>query len=264
MKKITKASLIFLIAFFSTSSVILAEKKETSNAKNDKVKEIKDYEKPTAGKSNSDIYKEKISGVASSLSEIVEVDEKEKQNREEKTKEVKTNNPAIGKQTESKIKTREEIVKEFKNIAEQTESNGETTVKAIEKVENQNNFKKFLIGSDYKNLGQLRSSLVQNRNQIRQLTQTAEDVVDEDLKVAIQEQLEVLMGERERIKNIISENEEGFSLLGWAFRFMNNYENNAVDEQEELELEKEVLEAIETIDTAETVEAVDETAESIQ
>jgi hypothetical protein len=114
----------------------------------------------------------------------------------------------------------------------------------MKKIENQNGFKKFLIGTDYKNLGQLRSSLAHNENQVRQLTQISEELEEGEEKEAIKEQLMTMMQERERIKSIITENEEGFSLLGWVFRLMNGYPQDSIDENEEIELEQEVAEAL--------------------
>jgi hypothetical protein len=114
----------------------------------------------------------------------------------------------------------------------------------MKKIENQNGFKKFLVGTDYKNLGQLRSSLAHNENQVRQLTRISEELEEGEEKEALQEQLMVLMQERERIKTVITENEEGFSLLGWVFRLMNGYPRDSIDENEEAELEEEVAEAL--------------------
>ena len=43
------------------------------------------------------------------------------------------------------------------------------------------------MGTDYKNLGQLRSSMVQNKNQIKQLIQVMTQVQSDENKLVLQE-----------------------------------------------------------------------------
>jgi len=127
----------------------------------------------------------------------------------------------------------EEVSDELEEIIEEEEEVKDDVVEAIEEVESRNKFKTFLIGSDYRNLGALRSSLVHDRNQIRKLTKTAEKVGGEGSSAAIEEQMAVLLQERERIKDVIVENEEGFSILGWVFRFLSGYPNEPIPNGEE-------------------------------
>lgn len=262
MKKTIIASLaIFTIAVFATS-IAFAKKdngNSSSKSKSEKVKELKDFEKPTNEKTNAAIHKEKIDEVSTELTETAENEKnKGQQKKETNREEKKIGNPNVGEQENNKIRTSEGIVEELEDVAEEIEETEDDTIEAIEEVEKQNGFKKFFVGTDYKNLGQLRSSLVHNRNQIRKLTQLSAGVTDEEAKVAIQEQLTTLMQERERIKTVISDNEGGFSLLGWVFRFMNGYPKDSIDEQEETELENEVVEVlneeVENTDETETTE----------
>ena len=132
-------------------------------------------------------------------------------------------------------------------LAEDQEAIQDEVIGAVEKIEKQNKAKVFLLGTDYKNLGQLRSTMVQNRNQIRQLIQLMDQVEDGENKLALQEQLSTMMEERTGIVALIEENESSFSLFGWAFRLMNGYSNDSVDEAEEAELEEEVEEALGTM-----------------
>ncbi len=266
MKKTIITSLVLTGVLALATSVVFANKDEdksngnsSSKSKSEKVKELKDFEKPTKEKTNASIYKEKIDEVSTELKETAEEEKiKGEQKREEKTVEKKVNNPDVGEQKSKKVKTREEIAGELEDVAKDAEEIGDETVEAIKKVEKQNKLKKMLVGTDYKNLGQLRSSLVHNRNQIRKLTALAESITDEETKTAIQEQLITMMQERERIKTVISDNEEGFSLLGWVFRLMNGYPKDSIDEQEEADLEDEVFgvlnEEIEDVDEDEVIE----------
>jgi len=231
---------IIVTAFVAVSAIAKSDNssKSKSESKSNSSKELKNYEKPNASKSNSQIHTEKITGVVKNLDKVA--------NREETQAEKKINNPADkGNEVNEKNKIRESITE----VADAEEVAVEDVAEAIKVAENQNKFKKFLIGTDYKNLGQLRSSLVHNRNQIKKLTKTV-GAVEEGNQTAIQEQLTVLMQERERVKAVITENEGGFSLLGWMFRLFNG-EENQIDEEEEEQLVEEVEEALEIADETE-------------
>lgn len=130
-------------------------------------------------------------------------------------------------------------------VAQEQAQLGQEVSQSVEKVEKRGGVAKFFIGSDYKNLGQLRSSLAKNENQIRQLTQTLDEIESEEDKQVVKEQIALLMEDRAQLKSFVRENEEGFSVLGWAFRMMNGYDKDSIDEQEEQELENEVEEALE-------------------
>jgi hypothetical protein len=86
--------------------------------------------------------------------------------------------------------------------------------------------------------------MVQNRNQIRQLTQLIGQTEDQEAKTVLQEQLKTMVQEREDINSLINDEEDTFSLFGWAFRLINGYSKDDLDIQEELELQREVEEAL--------------------
>ena len=133
------------------------------------------------------------------------------------------------------------------------------TVAAIEEVETRGKVKTFLVGTDYKNLGQLRSSLVHNRNEIRQLTQTLTQTQTPENQALIEAQLATLMQERERIKTVITNNETSFSLFGWVSRFLFNYEQTPINEEEETQLTEDVKDAIDEAATPDTTTPTTET-----
>lgn len=252
MKKIIKLSLVSLMAFFAVSLMVVAKSdkaKSNPNSEKDKkevIEKFKDFEKPGNGKSNADVHKEQTNKVSTGLSEVAEKEKNQgQQKKEENNVRNQINNPGTGVQNTERVKrSDEEIAEELEEIAEEGEEAEEETVESMKKIENQNGFKKFLIGTDYKNLGQLRSSLAHNENQVRKLTRISGEIEEGEEKEALQEQLMVLMQERERIKTVITDNEEGFSLLGWVFRLMNGYPKDSIDENEEAELEEEVAEVL--------------------
>ncbi|MBU1102166.1 hypothetical protein KJ853_00725 [Patescibacteria group bacterium] len=110
------------------------------------------------------------------------------------------------------------IGEQVREIARQQNQAQEQVVQAIEKVEKRSKIKTFLIGNDYKNLGALRSEMVQVRNRIEQTTRLMEKAAGEESKAMLQEQIQNLEQEQTRIENFIKTNENKFSLFGWLVK----------------------------------------------
>lgn len=121
-----------------------------------------------------------------------------------------------------KVADREEgIGAEVKTIAQQQNDSEKTTTEAIVKVENRSGFKTFFVGSDYKNLGVLRSHIVITANQIDQLKKLLDRTIDSADKIELQAQIQVLEQMQVKINAFISKNENKFSLFGWMFNKKN-------------------------------------------
>lgn len=268
MKKTNKTMLIFSVfslAFALTASLALAKNDGNKgggekSSKTEKSKELKNYEKPSNENSNADIYKKNVEKVSEQLKNMG----KDSQIKEKN--EITNGDGTI----EGAVEESQEIAEEAEEIASEIQASEEETAGAIEAVESQNKFKKLLIGTDYKNLGQLRSSLVQNMNQIRKLTTLAEKVQTQIQTqtqtqqqtqtqtqnknaltgAEIQNQLTILMQERERIKSVIQTNEGGFSILGWVSKFLGGYSDEPINEEEETRIEEEVLDVLVSEDVA--------------
>lgn len=108
------------------------------------------------------------------------------------------------------------IGEQVREVAREQNEATEDTVQAMENAQNRNRVRTFFFGPDYKNLGQLRSEMVQVRNRIAQLNRLAEKAEGEDSKLALEEQIQEMEQEQTRIENFIKENEEKFSLFGWV------------------------------------------------
>ncbi len=211
-------------------------KRELKNFEKAERKSAKEDNEPQApqGKSNAKLHKVNIETVVENLEEIAE---------------------------EEEIVEDPEVGEDIGEVAEDEEEVQEEVTDAIIAIESRNKFKKFLVGTDYKHLGQLRKNLVHNRNQIRKLNKATEGVEEGEEREALEEQLTTLTQERERVKTVIEENEEGFSILGWIFKFLYGYPKEPIDEEVEEELLEEVTDVIGEEETEDNTEEEEETSE---
>jgi hypothetical protein len=107
------------------------------------------------------------------------------------------------------------IGEQVRVIAQQQNVSGFEVSEEITAVESRGKIKTFLIGSDYKNLGALRSEMVQTRNRIGQLQRLVDKATTEEDKTILQDQITKLEKERTDINKFITDNENKFSLFGW-------------------------------------------------
>jgi len=113
------------------------------------------------------------------------------------------------------------IGEQVKLIAREQNESATTTIQAMEKVQTRGKLKTFLFGSDYKNLGTLRSEMVKTRNRLEQLNRLMENVQNEGDKTELQNQIQAMAEEQAKIENFIESQEGKFSLFGWLVRFFN-------------------------------------------
>jgi len=142
----------------------------------------------------------------------------------------------------------EEVSDEIEEVAVEEEENVDEVVGAIDAIEKRPKWKTFLFGSDYKNLGQLRSNLAHNTNSIRKLHKVQNEVQAYGNEEDVQAQLGELVQERERIRTVITEHEDDFGILGWVFRFLNGYIGGGLD--------SDIGDAIDVQESTESTESV--------
>jgi len=110
------------------------------------------------------------------------------------------------------------IGQQVKVIAQQQNDAKDKAVDEITAVESRSPIKTFFLGSDYKNLGDLRSQMVQTKNQIDQLKRLADKADNDQDKADLQTQIQTLEQEQTNIDSFITSNESKFSLFGWAVK----------------------------------------------
>lgn len=114
-----------------------------------------------------------------------------------------------------------EIGQQIRTIAQQQNQSVTTTIDVIEKVQTRSKIKTFLIGTNYKNIGQLRSETVKTSNQIDQLKRLLDKTTSEENKATLQGQVQILEQEQLKIENFLKINEAKFSLFGWFVKLFN-------------------------------------------
>jgi len=113
------------------------------------------------------------------------------------------------------------IGEQVRLLAQQQNQSSETTIQAMEKVQTRSKIRAFLFGSGYKNLGTLRSEMVQTRNRLEQISRLMESAQSEADKAELQNQVQTLEQEQAKIENFIKDNESKFSLFGWVIKLFN-------------------------------------------
>ena len=113
------------------------------------------------------------------------------------------------------------IGEQVRIIAQQQNQSASTTIQAMEKVQTRSKVKTFFFGTDYKNLGTLRSEITQTENRLEQLNTLMVSVQNEGDKTELQNQIQVLEQEQVKIESFIKSQEGRFNLFGWLVKLLN-------------------------------------------
>ncbi len=105
------------------------------------------------------------------------------------------------------------IGEEVATVAQAQSDVKDAVADSIDKIQNRSKVKTFFIGTDYKNVGQLRSEMVKTQNQIDQLKRLADKATS--AKIDLQGQIQSLEQQWQKIETFLKANEGKFSLFGW-------------------------------------------------
>ncbi len=113
-----------------------------------------------------------------------------------------------------------DIGQEARAVAQAQSTTTEDTVQAMEKIENRSKIRTFLIGTDYKNIGKIRSELATTANHINRLKNalqraTGTDATASTTQARLQEQIRAMEQEQTKVQAFVQANEGKFSLFGW-------------------------------------------------
>ncbi len=104
---------------------------------------------------------------------------------------------------------------QIKSIAKEQDGNKNDIADKIEKIKERSKFKTFLIGTDYRTIGQLRSEIAKTDNQIEQLSKIVDQTTNVDTKKVLQDQISNLKQQQAKVTNFLDVNAQKFSLFGW-------------------------------------------------
>lgn len=108
-----------------------------------------------------------------------------------------------------------------REVAQEQSSSSEKVSNIIDTVNSRNALKTFLIGSDYKNLGVLRSAIASTTNNLNQLNKELDKIATTSDKTAITNEINSLQAEQVILNDFVKNNENKFSLFGWFVKLFN-------------------------------------------
>lgn len=111
---------------------------------------------------------------------------------------------------------------DVRTVAQSQNDAASTTATAMAKVEERGSIRTFLFGSDYRNLGVIRSALATtsaNISHLKALLGRAENTAD---SAELTLQIKALESEQAKVSAYVTAHEDAFSLFGWATKLFAN------------------------------------------
>jgi len=209
---------IVIISKSSKSDDVLGKKESTEGKENNG----KDKEKNNNSKDN------KENGKDSSREQKSQKQEEKENNKENGSN--KKNEGNLNDKLEKVVENEEkagnvEVSEQLEQTALVIEQDQQEVEETVDELEKRSKWQTLLFGTDFKNLGALRSQLVRNRNTIRKLMKSLDTLESSESEGLVQAQIYDLEASQLEIKEIIEKNESQFSILGWVFRFLSGYDS---------------------------------------
>ena len=108
-----------------------------------------------------------------------------------------------------------DIEKDIKDAVEERASSSDDMRDKADQLEKRSKIKTFLIGTDYKTVGALRSEMVKTRNEINKINKFVGDLASSTTKDNLLSQVKTLEETQTKIEELVTTNESKFSLFGW-------------------------------------------------
>ena len=104
-------------------------------------------------------------------------------------------------------------------IAQEQKDSVATTTEAIQKIVSRSGLKTLFFGSDYENLGILRSGMVKTQNDLGRLQAILASTTNATARATLAAQIQVLETDKTSIQSFVGAHENVFSLFGWFAKF---------------------------------------------
>lgn len=111
---------------------------------------------------------------------------------------------------------------EVRAIAQEQNDSASTSAEAITKVESRGRILTFIFGSDFKNLGTLRSESVTTKDNVEQLKGLLEKATSDASKTELSAQIKVLEDSQAKVDAFVNAHENTFSFFGWFAKMFAN------------------------------------------
>jgi len=111
---------------------------------------------------------------------------------------------------------------EVRDIIKEQKDTEDKVVQAMNEVEKRDGLRTFFFGTDYKNLGELRSTMMTTENHIERLQKASLRTTDATVKAGLEAEIEAHKNTASSTEVFIRDNEGKFSLFGWFVRIFQN------------------------------------------
>ncbi len=129
---------------------------------------------------------------------------------------------AIHVQELLQIRTSGGIGQEVRLIAQEQNQAQEEIQEQIGKLENKGKFARFLTGTDYGAVKNIKQQLIQNELRIEKLQELLNQLSNQGDIEMVQETIQALIQENTALQEMVAAEEKTFGLFGWLFRLFNN------------------------------------------
>lgn len=111
-----------------------------------------------------------------------------------------------------------EIGDDIRFVANEQASTSEKVKRDMDEINGESSLKRFFFGTNFKNTGELRSTIVTTQNHIDKLKKAEDRTTNTSVKADLSAQIIELQKVASSTQGFIDDNENKFSLLGWFVR----------------------------------------------
>ena len=213
-----------LLASFALApvSAVLANENENTNSSSTPTTTKYEREGDKKEEGNNNEWKNGTSTAPSTLNDE-DKDKKDEKNKNGNNKYGDKFRLGVASTSQNLLKIADKlgaIGAEIRAIVNNQASSSDAIASAVSKVEGRGAFKTFLIGADYKNLGQVISEVAKTQNKLNQLDNQVSKMASSTDKTAVLANIQSLKDQIATLETFIKDNINKFSLFGWfAKRF---------------------------------------------
>lgn len=142
-------------------------------------------------------------------------------NTQNRSKNAEEHMSAVAEKVQELQQIREEggLGEQVRQIAQEQSTAQDTIKQNVDKLNSRSALKKFILGSDYTAIKNLKNQLTANKLRITQLEELKTQLINQDDVIIIQSTIETLIQQNTILENQIKTEEGTKSMFGWMMRF---------------------------------------------